>query len=160
MLVADADNRGGEQRHDLGHVSIVCHALLLAPALLDSPATTHISLASPSLLVLSEQTAASLRACCGYGVRKRRAEARETMCPRRPLCSATRSCPLPTCLLPHSPSHPSPCPCNSIAVSPEACCAYTGQRRRAGHERWRVCIITRALLPAPALLHSPAHCHV
>ena len=43
MLVADADNGGGEQRHDSGRVSVVCHALLLAPALLNSAATATAS---------------------------------------------------------------------------------------------------------------------
>ena len=43
MLVADADNGGREQRHDPGHVSVVCHALLLTPALLNLAANATTS---------------------------------------------------------------------------------------------------------------------
>ena len=117
-------NGGKVQRRDRGHICVVCHALLLASALLDCPTATHISLASPSLLALSEQTATSLRARCGHGVRKRRAEAREATRPRRPSCSATRSCPLPTRSLPRPPYRPSPRPRNSIAARPAASRAF------------------------------------
>ena len=41
-------------------------------------------------------------------------------------------------------------------MSLAACRAHEEWGWRAEHERQRVCVVFRALLPTPALLHSPA----
>lgn len=48
-LIADADDVGGEQRHDTGRISVVCRALLLTSALLDCPAAASVAISLAAL---------------------------------------------------------------------------------------------------------------
>ena len=48
---------------------------------------------------------------------------------------------------------PSPSPQDQTVTIPEAHCAHGGWRRRPGHERYRVCVVARVLLPDSALFH-------
>ena len=126
------EDGGGEQEHERRCVRAVSRALLPVSAPLLSPAAPSDHVAGQRARPRPQtSTATSPEARRVHGGRKRRAEARATVCLRRRSCSAARSCPLPLARRALRPRRPTPRPRTSTATSPEARRVHGGRRRAA-----------------------------